>query len=175
MEIKLRIHTWPEKILRTKCKDVKEVDDNIRNFLDQMYRLMRVADGIGLAANQAGLDLNLIVVQHQDQVYKLINPKIIKRKGKITFLEGCLSFPALEIEVKRANKVRVAALNEKREAVDIEAEGILAVVLQHEIDHISGIVFIDRIPFWKRIKIKSQLKKIKKQTHDKVQKIKTDE
>jgi len=170
MEIKLRIHTWPEKILRTNCKDVKKVDDSIRNFLDQMYQLMRVAGGIGLAANQAGLDLNLIVIEDEGRVFKLVNPKITKQKGKILFLEGCLSFPALELEVKRANKVWVTALNEKGEKLDIEAEGVLAVVLQHEIDHINGIVFIDRIPFWKRIKIRSQLKKIQKQTHERMRK-----
>ena len=164
MEIKLKIHTWPDKILRTKCKDVTKVDDNIRSLLDEMLRLMRVFDGMGLAGNQAGLDLNLVVIEYEDQVLKLVNPKITKREGKITFREGCLSFPGLELDVKRANKIWVSAFNEKGEKVNIEAGGILAVVFQHEIDHGSGVLFIDKISFWQRFKVRSQLKRIKKQT-----------
>ena len=161
---KLQIHTWPEKILRKKCRVVRKVDDNIRSLLDEMYALMKVSDGVGLAVNQAGLDLKLFVIEAEDKTYKLVNPKIIQRHGEITFREGCLSFPGLELDIKRANKIKVAALNEKGELIDIDATGVLAVVFQHEIDHVNGTVFIDKVSFWKRLRIIPQLKKIAKLT-----------
>lgn len=163
-KIKLRIHTWPEKILRKKCKVVRKVDDNIRELLDEMYKLMMVSDGVGLAGNQAGLDLKLVVVEAEGETFKLVNPKIIQKHGEITFREGCLSFPGIELDIKRANKIKVAALNEKGELVDIDAQGMLAVVFQHEIDHTNGTVFIDRISFWKRLRIIPKLKRIAKLT-----------
>jgi len=161
-KIKLRIHFWGERILRKKCKKVKEVNDDIRVFLNEMYSLMRVSDGIGLAANQAGVDLRLIVIQIKDNVFKLINPKIIKKEGKIKIEEGCLSFPGITLGIKRAGKVWVSSLDENGNTIDIEADGILAVALQHEIDHINGIVFIDRISFLERLKLKNKLREIKK-------------
>ena len=104
--------------------------------------------------------MKLIVIEAEDKTYKLVNPKIIQKDGDISFREGCLSFPGLELDVKRARKVKVAALNEKGELIDIDVSGVLAVVLQHEIDHVNGTVFIDRISFWKRLRIIPQLKKI---------------
>ena len=164
---KLRIHTWPEKILRKKCRIIRKVDDNTRELLDEMYKLMMVSDGIGLAGNQAGIDFQLLVVEAEGKTFKLVNPKIIQKHGEITFREGCLSFPGLELDIKRARKIKVAALNEKGELVDIDAQGMLAVVFQHEIDHINGIVFIDRISFWKRLRIIPKLRKIAKLTKEK--------
>ncbi|MCM8773586.1 MAG: peptide deformylase [Candidatus Omnitrophica bacterium] len=158
---KLRIHFWGEKILRTKCRQVKEVNDEIRKLLDQMCVLMKNCDGMGLAANQAGLDISLVVVNSGKEILKLINPKILKREGSTEFEEGCLSFPGLYINIKRARKVWVSYWNEKGEPLTIEASGILAVVLQHEIDHINGVVFIDRLPLWGRIKLRKRLKEIK--------------
>ncbi|MCM8823973.1 MAG: peptide deformylase [Candidatus Omnitrophica bacterium] len=158
---KLRIHFWGEKILRTKCQQVKEVNDEIRKLLDEMCVLMKNCDGMGLAANQAGLDVSLVVVNSGKEILKLINPKILKREGSTEFEEGCLSFPGLYINIKRASKVWVSYLNERGEPLTIEASGILAVVLQHEIDHINGIVFIDRLPIWVRIRLRKRLKEIK--------------
>ena len=160
--IKLRIHFWGEKILRRKCRKVREVDDDIRMILDEMYSLMRVSDGIGLAANQAGIDLRLIVIQIKDSIFKLVNPKIIKREGSIKIEEGCLSFPGVTLDIKRAGKVWVSSLDETGSPIDIEAGGILAVALQHEIDHINGVVFIDRVSFLKRLKLKNKLREIRK-------------
>jgi peptide deformylase len=163
---KLRIHTWPEKILRTRCKKVEAVDDNIRDIFREMLCLMRIHGGIGLAANQAGLDLDLLVIDFEDKVYRLVNPRIIKREGSITFREGCLSFPGLELNIKRDSKVWVKALNEKGDKVEIAAEGLLSIVLQHEIDHLGGIMFIDRISFWQKIKAYGKLKAIARRTGD---------
>jgi len=161
---KLRIHTWPEKILRKRCRRVKVVNDEIRSFLDQMHALMTIYKGIGIAANQAGIDLSLLVIETPEHCLKLVNPRIIKKEGKAKILEGCLSFPELEIEVQRAKKIWISALNDKGENVDMEVEGVMAIIFQHEIDHLSGIVFIDRIPFWKRLKLAGKLKQIKQVT-----------
>jgi len=161
---KLRIHTWPEKILKKKCKKVEKVNNRIKELLDEMLALMRVNSGVGLAGNQAGLDLNLIVIEFDGKVYKLVNPRVVKAQGQICFREGCLSFPGLEIDVKRHKKVTVKALDEQGKPLDINAEGILAVILQHEIDHIRGVVFIDRISLWQRIKALPKLRAIKKKT-----------
>lgn len=158
----LKIRTWPDRILRIRCKKVKTVDDTIRETLDAMHALMKECKGIGLAANQAGVNLRLAVIEAEDKVFKVVNPCIVKRKGKTSILEGCLSFPGLELEIKRAKEVWVSGLDEKGEPLYLEADGILAIVFQHEIDHLNGIRFIDRLPFWKRLKILSKLRAIKK-------------
>lgn len=161
---KLRIHTWPEEILKKECKRVGEVDDAIRAYFKEMIALMRVSGGVGLAANQAGLDLSLIVIEYQDRIFRLVNPRIIRGEGSISFIEGCLSFPGLEVEVRRSEKVWVRALDEKGASVVLEADGFLAIVFQHEIDHINGIPFIERISFWQRLKITPKLKLIIRRT-----------
>jgi peptide deformylase len=161
MTMELRIHTWPRSILRKKCRRVEVVDERIRDLLEDMVSLMRESKGIGLAANQAGTDLSVIVIEVGDSLFKLVNPRIIKKQGKMSFVEGCLSFPGIELKVKRAKKVWVSALNEKGETVKLEAEDLLAVVFQHEIDHINGISFIDRVSLWDKVRIRPLLKKIK--------------
>ena len=163
-KIGLRIHTWPEKILRKKCKKVDLVDEQIRELLDEMCLVMLNDKGIGLAANQVGLDISMVVVALEDKLFKLVNPCIVKKEGTMSILEGCLSFPGLELEVKRSKKVWVSALNEKGEPLDIEADGVLAIIFQHEIDHVNGITFISRVPFRQRLKVSAQLKEIKKMT-----------
>jgi len=160
--MKFRIHTWPEKILKTSCRDVREVTPEIRTTLDEMYAYMKISDGVGLAANQVGLDLKLLVAEWENKVFKLINPSIIQEGGIVKSREGCLSFPKIELDIKRAKEVTVIALNQQGKQIKINAEGILAVILQHEIDHLNGIVFIDRISFLKRILIIPKLKAIKR-------------
>jgi len=122
---------------------------------------MKETDGVGLAANQIGLDAQMIVVDTGREILKLINPRITKRKGSIVFEEGCLSFPDILLKPKRSKKVSISCLNEQGEKLNFDAEGILAVVFQHEIDHINGILFIDRIPLWGRMRVAKKLKKIK--------------
>jgi peptide deformylase len=135
-----------------------------------MLSLMRISGGVGLAATQAGLDLSLLVVEIEGRIFKLVNPVITKSEGSITFLEGCLSFPGLELEVRRANKVWIKTLDEEGRSLEITAEGFLAVVFQHEIDHVEGVVFIDRISFWQRLKAHNRLRKIIRKTKDEVRK-----
>ncbi|HDN86053.1 MAG: peptide deformylase [Candidatus Omnitrophota bacterium] len=158
----LKIHTWPSKILRKKCKLVDKVDKRIKDLFEQLYLLMKNHQGVGIAANQAGLDLSLIVIEAEDKVFKLANPRIIKKEGKIEIEEGCLSFPGLILRIKRARKVWVDALDDKGHPLSIEAEGLLSVIFQHEIDHINGVVFVDRLPLRERIRIFSQLNKLTK-------------
>jgi len=167
---KLRIHTWPEGILRNRCRRIEKVDSQVKCLLDEMLSLMRISGGTGLAGNQAGLDLSLVVIEIENRIFKLVNPEIIKREGSISFFEGCLSFPGLELEVKRNKKVWVSALNQEGEPVEIEAEGFLAVIFQHEIDHVEGIAFIDRASFWSRAKVYPKLRKIVQKTKNELRK-----
>lgn len=166
----LRIHTWPEGILRKKCQKVGNVDEKVRCSLDEMLSLMRASGGTGLAGNQAGLDLSLIVIEVEKHIFKLVNPKIVKREGSVSFSEGCLSFPGLEFEIKRDKKVWVSALDEQGNSVEIEAQGFLSVIFQHEIDHIRGKTFLERVSFWKRAKAYSKLREIIRRTKDEVRK-----
>ena len=159
---KLKLHTWPEKILKKKCRKVTVIDDRIRQLLDEMRSVMVINKGVGLAANQVGVDLSLIVVDGKDRVFKLINPVIVKKEGRTIFNEGCLSFPEIELEIKRAKKVWLSALDEKGEPIELEADDTLAVIFQHEIDQINGIVFTDRVRFFQKIKLRNQLKQLVK-------------
>ena len=152
-KIKLRIYTWPEKILKKKCKRVDDVDRRTKKNLEEMLSLMRISGVVGLAANQVGLDLSLVVIEAKDRIFKLVNPCILKKEGTVRFTEGCLSFPGLELEIKRANRVWVSALDENGEEMNLELEGFLAVIFHHEIDHVNGVVFIDRINLWQKIKV----------------------
>lgn len=159
IELKLQIYGSP--VLWKKCRPVKNIDFRIRQILDDMAEMMKKNKGIGLAATQAGLDLSLVVIELPEKSYRMINPKIVKRKGKIKFDEGCLSFPGLMLTVPRSEEVWVNFYDEQGKEQNIKAEGVLAVVFQHEIDHINGVLFIDRIPWWQRLSKLSKLKKIK--------------
>lgn len=162
MKTKLKIHKWPDKILTKQSAKIERPDQDTKDILDQMYILMKASDGVGLAANQVGLAMQLIVIEAGGEIYKLINPKITKREGSITLQEGCLSFPGIELEVKRSDKVFIEALDPKGQPVSLKPEGVLAVIFQHEIDHINGVTFVDRVSFWQRLKMSSKLRKIKK-------------
>ncbi len=161
---KLRIHTWPERTLKEKCKKVEAVTDEVRQILAEMLSLMRASKGAGLAANQAGLNFSLVVAEVEGRTFKLVNPQIVSSQGLTSFVEGCLSFPGLELKIKRKNKIRISAQDEKGQPLELEAEGILAVIFQHEIDHIEGKVFINRIPFWEKLRISPRLRKIIRRT-----------
>lgn len=122
--------------------------------------------GIGLAAPQVGINEDLIVVDIGSGLYKLINPKILKKSGSQVNQEGCLSIPGVCVKVKRANNVLVKAEDESGKEVSIEAEGLFACVLQHEIDHLSGKLVVDYASLFERIKIRKKLESIKKKSQD---------
>ncbi len=122
---------------------------------------MRVHNGIGLAANQAGLDMSMLVCEVKGKVLKLVNPCIVKKEGKITYTEGCLSFPGIELNLKRAKCISVEAFDENGEKLSLTVEDTPAVVLQHEIDHLNGIPFIARARPLQRLRIAPQIKALK--------------
>lgn len=138
-----------DPLLRKKSREIEEVDDRVRELLDDMYETLKVSkDGIGIAAPQVGVLKRAIVIDLSDEggegPYKLINPKIVKAKGEQVCTEGCLSVPGVLGDVIRPAEVWVEALNENGEKVTIKGKEIMAVVLSHEIDHLDGILFIDK-------------------------------
>ena len=162
----LEIVTYPDDRLKTKALPVESVDDEVRRLVDEMAETMYAAPGIGLAANQVGIlkRIAVIDVEYPDgkpNLLVLINPEIVRREGEITWEEGCLSFPDVHEDVVRAAEIEVRALDRDGKAFSVEAGGLLAVAMQHEIDHLDGIVFIDHISFLKRKIIQRQLTKIK--------------
>jgi len=140
----LEIKKYPDPILRKKCQEVKKVDEEIKKLAEGMLEVMYVNKGAGLAAPQVGVLKRIIVfdIGQGPEVY--INPKILKKQNKVKSLEGCLSLPEVSLEIKRASKVRVEVLNKKAEKKIFKAEGLRAFVLQHEIDHLNGILILDR-------------------------------
>jgi len=131
------------EVLREKAKEIKEVNSSIVKLLDNMVDTMHAAEGVGLAAPQIGVSKRVIVVQVDDTLVELINPVILEKEGANTAEEGCLSIPNTTGDVVRAAKVHVQGLNRHGEKVDIKADRLLARALQHEIDHLEGILFVD--------------------------------
>ncbi|MGL4981598.1 MAG: peptide deformylase [Treponemataceae bacterium] len=136
-----------DDVLRKKAQPVQEVTDEIRLQIDKMFDLMKQEDGIGLAAPQAGISLRFFIVLINDGVKRVfINPQIIATSYETEFFEeGCLSVPQIYGEVERPSKITIQALNEKGKPFTLEASGILARVIQHEYDHLDGVIFIDRV------------------------------
>ena len=161
----LEILTYPNKFLSQPTKQVTDIDDEILNLIEDMAATMYEAPGIGLAAIQVGCDKSLLVydVSPKDEersLQVLINPRIVSSEGTtISEDEGCLSVPDCREDVKRAASILVEALDREGKPLRIEAEGLLAIVLQHEIDHLNGILFIDRLSSLKRQLYKRRVKK----------------
>ncbi|HPF43397.1 MAG TPA: peptide deformylase [Syntrophomonadaceae bacterium] len=138
-----QILTEPDQALRTQSKPVKNINDGVRRVLDNMRETMYAFDGVGLAAIQIGVPKRMIVVDPGDNFVELINPVIISKDGEKKASEGCLSVPGKVGLVNRALKITVKALNREGEEFTLEAEDLFARVLQHEIDHLDGILFVD--------------------------------
>ncbi|MGB2929375.1 MAG: peptide deformylase [Desulfobacterales bacterium] len=161
----LNILTYPDKFLSEPTKPVENIDEKIQNLIKDMASIMYQAPGIGLAAIQVGINKSLLIydVSPRDEkrsLQVLINPRIVESEGTtISEDEGCLSVPDFKANVKRAASVLVEGSDSKEKPLRIEAEGLLAVVLQHEIDHLNGILFIDRISSLKRGMYKRSVKK----------------
>ncbi|MBO4326505.1 MAG: peptide deformylase [Clostridia bacterium] len=146
-----RIRTEGEDILRMHCKPVKEITESTRKLIDDMFDTMYSANGVGLAAPQIGILRRIAVVDDtQGNKVALINPVITFSEGEQTCTEGCLSLPGYQGEVVRAKKIRIESLNEKGEPVTIEAEDFFAVVCQHEIDHLDGVLYKDKAENYRR-------------------------
>lgn len=137
-------------ILRQETKLVTEVTDELRALADAMFETMRAAQGVGLAAPQIGRGERLCVVEVEDQAHALFNPEIIERAGKLKWEEGCLSIPEVFGWVERSQWVKVRALDRNGEVIEVEGRDLLAVCLQHEIDHLHGKLFLDHLSFLKK-------------------------
>ncbi|MBM4251246.1 MAG: peptide deformylase [Deltaproteobacteria bacterium] len=176
----LEVVVWPAKVLETRASEVSKFDDHLRSFVKDMHDTMKAANGIGLAANQVG-DLRRVITieipwvpnddaddsdDHcepkewwHDKKFTFVNPKITKKSGKFRYQEGCLSFPEVYEFIDRAADIWVTAQDENGKSFEVHATGLLSVCLQHEIDHIDGIVFIDRMSRLKAGLAKKKLKR----------------
>lgn len=164
----LPIRLYPDEILRTECKPV-EMSDRIANLIDDMLYTMYEAPGIGLAAPQVGEDIRVLVAdvsEDKSQPIALVNPEIVDSAGIIDYEEGCLSLPGVYAKVRRPSKVKVRGLDRDGKPVEIEAEDLLAVCLQHEIDHLNGVLFIDHLSALKRNRLMQKYRKELKQRGD---------
>jgi len=159
------IKKYPEPVLKKKAAPVTAFDEDLQTLIDDMVETMYAAPGVGLAAPQVGISKRLAVIdissrEEQQPLIVLINPSILKSGGEIEFEEGCLSIPEYTAKVTRADQVIVGCMDREGQQVEIEAEGLLAIAIQHEIDHLDGILFIDRISPIKREFFKKRYKKI---------------
>lgn len=158
----LDILNYPDPRLYTVAKPVKEVDATIRRLIDDMAETMYAAPGIGLAATQVNVHQQVIVIDISEDKQNLqvfINPKLVSKSGTQDFEEGCLSVPGIYDMVTRAEKITVEALDRDGKSFRLEAEGLLAVCIQHEMDHLQGKVFVDYLSQLKQVRIKNKMKK----------------
>ena len=163
----LDILKYPDKRLRTIAKTVVSVDETIKQQVKDMFETMYEAPGIGLAATQVNFHRRIIVIDVSDQCNEpicLINPEVIEKSGEIQWEEGCLSVPDYYENVIRANDIKVQALNQHGETFELEASEMLSICIQHEIDHLDGILFVDHLS-------KLKQKRLKKKTEKKVTKL----
>jgi peptide deformylase len=162
----LNILKFPDPRLRTRARPVTEFDDELRRLVADMFETMYEAPGIGLAATQVDVHKRLLVMdvsEDRSRPMVLINPEILEAEGEEEMDEGCLSVPGCYEPVRRAGKIRVRARNEHGETFEIEAEGLEAVCIQHEMDHLEGKLFVDYLSNFKRERIRKKLEKQKKQ------------
>lgn len=174
---KLEVVVWPRKVLETKAAEVTVFDDELKAFVNNMHETMKASNGIGLAANQVDVLKRVLTIEipfsdnryededasdetkewWHDQKFTFINPVITKKEGKVSAQEGCLSFPEIFDFVDRAAEVWVTAKDENGKEFDVHATGLLAICLQHEVDHIDGIVFINRMSRMKAVRHRKKM------------------
>ena len=159
---KLEILEFPDRRLRTVAKPVTQVDDALRALIDDMFETMYAAPGIGLAASQVDVHQRLMILdvsENSDTPMVFINPEILSAEGEEVYEEGCLSVPGIYAEVKRAERIRVRALDRDGETFELETDGLLAICIQHEMDHLAGKLFVDYLSPLKRELVKKKLAK----------------
>ena len=158
----LDILHFPDPRLRKRAKAVDKIDDQLRTLVDDMFETMYQAPGIGLAATQVNVQKRVLIIdisKEQDQPMVFINPEILEKSGVEEMDEGCLSVPGVYERVQRAEHIKVSALNLQGERIEIDADGLLAVCVQHEIDHLDGKLFVDYLSQLKRQRIRKKLEK----------------
>jgi peptide deformylase len=156
----LEIKKYPDQVLKKKTEFVPEINTKISELISDMKDTLIKQGGLGLAAPQIGESKKIIIIQFNKIFKAFINPRIVKKtKETDTIEEGCLSFPNLFLNIKRPKGVVVEALNEEGKMVQLEAVGLTARILQHEIEHLEGKLFIDKISFWQRLKVLKEFRK----------------
>ncbi len=158
----LTILHYPDERLRTVAKPVERIDDQLRTFIHDMFETMYEAPGIGLAATQVNFHQRLVVIdvsEEKNQPLVLINPEIVEKQGIEQTDEGCLSVPGIYEPVERAEWIKVNALDRNGEPFELETDGLLAVCIQHELDHLEGKLFVDYLSSLKRQRIRKKLEK----------------
>lgn len=153
------IIAYPDPILRKRSEVVEEIGEDLKKLVNDMTETMYASSGIGLAAIQIGVPKRVIVVNAGEGLVVLINPEIEAAEGETRMEEGCLCLPGVMVEVKRHEKVTVSGLSETGEAITLHAEGLLARALQHEIDHLEGVLIVDKVSKLKRELLTSSLRK----------------
>ncbi|OHB40605.1 MAG: peptide deformylase [Planctomycetes bacterium GWF2_39_10] len=161
----MNIRIYPDPLLRQKAKPLTEINKEVHQKVEEMIELMYEANGIGLAAPQVGWSVRLFIIdadgdRNEEKVF--INPTIIEETGEVNKEEGCLSFPGIMSKVIRAQRIRAHAYNLKGQKLEIEAEGLVARAWQHELDHLNGSLFIDRMNPANRVSISHQLKEFER-------------
>ncbi|GAB6043956.1 peptide deformylase [Endothiovibrio diazotrophicus] len=163
----LNVLHFPDPRLRNRAKPVEQVDAGIRRLIGDMFETMYDAPGIGLAATQVDVAKRVVVIdvsEEKDQPLALVNPEILERDGTEDHEEGCLSVPGIYEKVTRAERVKVRALDRDGNPFELEADGLLAICIQHEIDHLDGKLFVDYLSPLKRERIRKKLEKLRKKT-----------
>lgn len=163
----LHVLHYPDSRLRRKALPVENVDDQIRTLVDDMFETMYNAPGIGLAAVQVDVLKRLIVIdisEDKSEPYCFINPEIISRDGEQTVEEGCLSVPGIYEDVSRSRWIKVRALDREGKPFEMEIDGILAICVQHEMDHLEGKLFVDYLSELKRSRIRKKMSKLRNET-----------
>ncbi len=159
----LEVLRFPDERLRTIAQPVNNIDDNVRTIIENMFETMYMEEGVGLAATQVNIHQQIVVIdvsEERNQRLALINPEILEADGEALNEEGCLSVPEYRAQVPRAEKIKVKALDENGEEQVFEAEGLLAICVQHELDHLKGKLFIDYLSPLKRQRVKTKLEKL---------------
>ena len=169
---------YPNKILKKKSKPVKNFNSDLHTLLDDMYDTMISKSGIGLAAIQIGVDKRVLIInlpreendeeiQYKEDLLEIINPVIISKNGEEIYKEGCLSVPEFYEEVKRAKEIEIEYFDRYGNKQNLKADSLLAIAIQHEIDHLDGYLFVERLPLLKRKKFEKEWKKKKRRnTHN---------
>ena len=166
----LEVITYPNPLLRQISKPVEVFDKGLHTLLDKVYEVMLAKNGVGISAIQVAKPIRVLLIcipdedgnQHKEDLLEVINPKIIERDGEILFNEGCLSVPEFYEEIKRASNIKIAYQDRYGNPQEIVAQDYLAVAFQHEIDHLNGVLFIDKLSIVKRKKFEKELKQRQK-------------
>lgn len=163
------IRLYPDPVLRQRSEPIETMDDEIKALADEMVETLIKRVGYGLAAPQVGVTKRLIIVDVDDELYVVANPKIVEvSEERVMGIEGCLSIPGIETDIERAKRVRVEGLTLQNEVISVDAEGLLARVFQHEVDHLNGMLFIDYLGRANRQLLLKEYGKLKEKPKTKV-------